>query len=89
MFPQQTQILGMLRKEIMTQSGLLTRKVRGEWVDKYKKREASDLVGVEKFDMQSTKLQNFACITSLGSIFLMQILSLNQQVLTSLWMCSS
>ena len=71
-FPQQSAVLGMLRKEIMTQSGLLTRKVRGEWVDKYKKREASDLVGVEKFDMQSTKLQNFACIKSLGSIFLMQ-----------------
>jgi len=35
-FPQQTALLGMLRKELMTQAGLLTRKRRGEWVDKHK-----------------------------------------------------
>ena len=29
-FPQQSAILGMLKKEIMTQSGALTRKIRGE-----------------------------------------------------------
>ena len=39
-FPQQSAILGMLKKEIMTQSGVLTRKVRGEWVDKHNKDKA-------------------------------------------------
>jgi CRISPR-associated protein Cmr3 len=36
-FPQQSAILGMIKKQIMTQSEVLTRKVRGEWVDKYSK----------------------------------------------------
>ncbi|MBL0709335.1 MAG: hypothetical protein JJW00_09820 [Sulfurimonas sp.] len=71
-FPQQSAVLGMLKKEIMTQSGVLTRKVRGEWVDRYHKKEAGDLVGVEKFDIRSSELQNFGAITSLGAVFLMQ-----------------
>ncbi|MBL0708318.1 MAG: hypothetical protein JJW00_04655 [Sulfurimonas sp.] len=71
-FPQQSAVLGMLKKEIMTQSGVLTRKVRGEWVDRYHKKEAGDLVGVEKFDIRSSELQNFGAITSLGAIFLMR-----------------
>lgn len=74
-FPQQSAVLGMLKKEIMTQSGLLTRKVRGEWVDKHNKNEAANLVGVDKFDIQSSSLQNFGSIISLGAIFLVQ----NQQ----------
>ncbi|MEA3491491.1 MAG: type III-B CRISPR module-associated Cmr3 family protein [Campylobacterota bacterium] len=71
-FPQQSAVLGMLKKEIMTQSGVLTRKVRGEWVDKQKKKEAEALVGVEKFDIGSEGLQDFGIIKSLGSIFLIQ-----------------
>jgi CRISPR-associated protein Cmr3 len=51
MFPQQTAVLGMLRKELMVQAGLLTRKLRGEWVDPQKKANAAELVGTEKFDM--------------------------------------
>ena len=71
-FPQQSAILGMLRKEIMTQSGALTRKVRGEWVDKGKKREAEKLVGTEKFDIRVSTPQNFEAIKSLEPIFLLK-----------------
>jgi CRISPR-associated protein Cmr3 len=71
-FPQQSAVLGMLKKEIMTQSGTLTRKVRGEWVDPQKKKEASALVGAEKFDISSATVQDFGTIKSLEPIFLMQ-----------------
>ena len=39
----------MLKKEIMTQSGVLTRKVRGEWVDKHNKDKAKELVYISAF----------------------------------------
>lgn len=71
-FPQQSAILGMLKKEIMTQSGTLTRKVRGEWVDAQKKREALSLVGSEKFDINSDIEQDFGSIKSLSNIFLLK-----------------
>jgi CRISPR-associated protein Cmr3 len=70
-FPQQSAILGMVKREIMTQAGILSRKVRGEWVDKHNKNKASDLVGTEKFDIQSQTFQDFGSIKSLGSLFLM------------------
>ena len=35
-FPQQSAILGMLKKELMIQNKLLTRKIKGEWVDRNK-----------------------------------------------------
>jgi len=38
-FPQQSAILGMLKKEMMIQDGVLSRKVRGEWVDKHLKNQ--------------------------------------------------
>lgn len=71
-FPQQSAILGMLKKEMMIQSGLLTRKVRGEWVDKYNKAKAIDLVGSEKFDMSAQMKQNFGAIKTIEPLFLMQ-----------------
>lgn len=71
-FPQQSAILGMLKKEIMTQSGTLTRKVRGEWVDKQHWHKANELVGTEKFDMSTTSIQDFGAIKSLDALFLMQ-----------------
>jgi CRISPR-associated protein Cmr3 len=70
-YPQQSAILGMLKKEIMTQSGTLTRKVRGEWVDKRKSNEAKKLVGDEKFDITSKSVQNFGAIKKIGEIFLL------------------
>jgi CRISPR-associated protein Cmr3 len=71
-FPQQSALLGMLKREIMTQSGVLSRKVRGEWVDIHNKAKAKGLVGEEKFDIKSPALQNFGAIKSLGTVFLMQ-----------------
>jgi CRISPR-associated protein Cmr3 len=72
MFPQQTAILGMLRKELMVQAGLLTRKLRGEWVDPQKKANAAELVGTEKFDMLSETVQDLGCIKRVGPVFLRQ-----------------
>ena len=70
-FPQQTALLGMLKKEMMTQAGLLTRKRRGEWVDKQKKAQALKLVGNEKFNMLEEKKQDFGAIKSLSPLFLL------------------
>ena len=69
-FPQQSAILGMIRKEIMIQDGKLTRKVRGEWVDKDKVEETKRLVGDEKFDLLSKKEQDFGVISKISPIFL-------------------
>lgn len=71
-FPQQSAILGMLKKEIMIQSNVLTRKVRGEWVDPKNKREAISLVGIEKFDIEENNIQNFGTIKSVEAVFLIQ-----------------
>jgi len=71
-FPQQTALLGMLKKELMTQEGLLTRKRRGEWVDFKNKKRAIELVGEGKFDMLSPKVQKFGVIKSISPIFLIK-----------------
>jgi len=71
-FPQQSAILGMLKKQIMTQSRVLTRKVRGEWVDRYAKDKAKELVGDEKFNITANRLQNFGTIKKISPIFLEQ-----------------
>ena len=71
-FPQQSAVLGMLRREMMIQAGLLTRKVRGEWVDSNNVNSAKDLVGDEKFDILSDSIQNFGKINELGAIFLVK-----------------
>jgi CRISPR-associated protein Cmr3 len=71
MFPQQSALLGMLKKEIMTQSGVLTRKIRGEWVDKRDKQRAKELVGSEKFDIFQKEVQDFGSLHKLGALFLL------------------
>ncbi len=70
-FPQQTTLLGMLKREIMTQAGVLTRKRKGEWVDKGKKVDAINLVGYEKFDMLANEEQDLGAINTLSPLFLM------------------
>ena len=70
-FPQQTAILGMIRREIMIQTSLLKRKIRGEWVDNYDKKRAKELVGFEKFDITQSKKQDFGVLKEIGAIFLM------------------
>lgn len=68
-FPQQSAILGMLKKEIMTQNNLLTRQLRGEWVEPKNKQKAQNLVGVEKFDIFSKSIQNFGKIKNISPMF--------------------
>ncbi|WP_418640441.1 hypothetical protein [Sulfurimonas sp. ST-27] len=70
-FPQQSALLGMLKKEIMTQAGVLTRKIRGEWIDKKDKEDAKKLTGTQKFDILTTQTQDFGVIKSLSPLFLM------------------
>ena len=72
MFPQQTAILGMLQHEVMCHVGLLTRKRRGEWVDKELKSRVKDAVGNEKFSLTASHIQEFGAIKSISSVFLMQ-----------------
>jgi CRISPR-associated protein Cmr3 len=65
-FPQQTALLGMIRKEILVQSGLLTTKRKGEWVDY--KSEATKMVGDTKFLFNQN--QAFGVLKSLSPLFL-------------------
>jgi len=69
-FPQQSAILGMLKKEMMIQDGVLSRKVRGEWVDKHLKNQAKELVGFEKFNIALQTPQDFGRLKSISPIFL-------------------
>ena len=68
-FPQQSAILGMLKKEIMTQNNLLTRQLKGERVEPKNKQKAENLVGVEKFDIFSKSIQNFGKIKNISPMF--------------------
>ena len=68
-FPQQSAILGMLKKEIMTQNNLLTRQLNGEWVEPKNKLKAENLVGFEKFDIFSKSIQNFGKIKNISPMF--------------------
>jgi len=69
-FPQQSAILGMIRKQMMTQAGVLTRKVRGEWVDGYQKQKAKELVGEGKFSMENTTANKYGKLKSIEPVFL-------------------
>jgi len=68
-FPQQSAVLGMIRREMMIQQGLLTRKRRGEWVDSQNVKEAKALVGDAQFSI-NTKEQDYGIINSISPIFI-------------------
>ncbi len=70
LFPQQTALLGMIRKEMLVQAGFLTKRVRGEWIDSHLKPKAKELVGETKFLFNQE--QSFGALKSLGAVFLMQ-----------------
>ncbi len=72
MFPQQTALLGMLRKTLLVQAGFLTRKRRDEWVDERYKEKAVGLTGSGRFDMLSDAVQDLGAITRMGSLFLLK-----------------
>ena len=69
-FPQQTAILGMIRKEILIQARLLTRKINGEWIDLDNKAKAVQLVGETKFKFNQE--QSFGKLNSIEPIFLIK-----------------
>jgi CRISPR-associated protein Cmr3 len=72
LFPQQSAILGMLRKEILLQTNLLTTKMKGEWVDKNNYEKAKELVGDESFNIKANYIQDFGVIQNISSIFLIK-----------------
>jgi CRISPR-associated protein Cmr3 len=72
LFPQQSALLGMVKKEMMIQAGVLTQKVKGIWVDSADKPKARSLVGEGKFNIFSNELQEMGCIKSIGEVFLIQ-----------------
>jgi len=72
MFPQQTALLGMIKKELMIQANLLTRKRRGEWIDRDKSSDVIALVGGEKFNMLSETEQDLGTIKKISPVFLMK-----------------
>ncbi len=69
LFPQQTAILGMIRKEILLQAGFLTRKLRDEWVDINNSNEAKKYVGSGKFKNFDDEI-DLGKIKSISPIFL-------------------
>jgi len=71
-FPTQSALLGMLRKEMLLQAGLLTRKIRGEWVDKAHRDEAIALVGIGKPDLAAGKVPNLGKIERIGPVHLIK-----------------
>lgn len=71
-FPQQSAVLGMIRRELMIQEGLLTRKRNGEWIEGQDNIEAAHkLVGKEQFDKTKTN-QNYGIIKTISPVFLWQ-----------------
>ena len=71
LFPQQSAVLGMIRKEVLLQSTLLTTKADGESINEEKKEKAKELIGVESFDINSS-LQDFGVIKEISPIFLLK-----------------
>lgn len=69
-FPQQTALLGMIRKEMLMQSGLLTKKRRGEWIDDKNQDKAKALVGDAKFLFNQE--QDFGMLKNISAVFLMK-----------------
>jgi len=70
LFPQQTAILGMIRKEMLIQKEFLTTKVRGEWIDKKLKDEAKEFIGDSKFEFDTK--QDFGVLKDISPIFLLR-----------------
>lgn len=68
-FPQQTAILGTLRKELLIQKGYLRLKKNGYILDMSKKTEIENLIGPESFDISNGR-QKFGVIMGLSPVFL-------------------
>jgi len=71
LFPQQSAILGMIKKELLKAKGYLTRKLKDEWVDEDYKLQATNLVGKDKFSFEN-KLHDYGKIKNISPIFLIK-----------------
>jgi len=69
-FPQQTHILGMIRKYILQTNNLLTLRDRGRWVKNSRFKEAFELVGGYDKNNQSQTDESFGAINSISPIFI-------------------
>jgi len=76
-FPQQTAVLGMLRKSMLIQNGNLTMHRKGEWVESFGKgkfsqnhEDAKKLVGVEAFSYE--KSADLGVIESISPLFIQE-----------------
>lgn len=69
LFPQQTTLLGTLRKELLIQEGLLKLAPKGYELDQGKKSDIENLIGPESFDISKGN-QNFGKIESVSPVFL-------------------
>jgi len=69
-FPQQTALLGMIRKEMLIQKGYLTTKLKGEWIDAPLKKEAREFIGDSKFEFDIK--QEFGVLKFMSAIFLLK-----------------
>ena len=69
-FPQQTAILGAIRKEILIQSNLLKKRTNGEWIDEEDKEKAKKWIGDTKFNFNAQN--DFKTLKNISSIFLVK-----------------
>jgi CRISPR-associated protein Cmr3 len=68
-YPQQTSILGMLRKQVLKQEGLLKN------IGEYKKSDSDNnnkFIGCESFNINKKKKQQFGKINSISNVFILQ-----------------
>jgi len=71
LYPQQSAILGMVKKELLRAKGYLTRKLKDEWVDDIYKQEATNLTGKDKFGFEN-KVYDYGKIKSISPLFLVK-----------------
>lgn len=71
LFPQQTHLLGMIKKAILNQNDILKLRLRGEWIGKKEPQrfqKSINFVGSNQFDI--TKSSKYGVIKSLSPIML-------------------
>jgi len=72
LFPQQTTILGMLRKKLLIQEGYLKVTDKGEILDIGGKQKIESLIGPKSFDIRETE-QGFGVIKRISPVFLCKV----------------
>ena len=68
-FPQQTAVLGLIRRQMLVRHGLLTKKVKGEWINDDSKENAVKLVGAGIFEINNNNL-DLGIIDKISPVFI-------------------